>query len=249
MLPSNFLCDTTQTFSYELQQLPVSINSSQIKYFHQFLCDRHFHLPKNSKFAVVIEPENREYLLNQLGEIGGFYLLSQSKWEFENSQYIDFNQDRYHRTIGNVFANAVSLPQEGNEFTTAGSGNGFLKTPIFTDRSVFQPLATSFFETSTSFVDLILRPWTMVVARKGLVARSQSESIKATITVYQMDLADGNDGMARPQRIRKIWKFYKCVPSSISSDEVAHDQNGINLRQASFIYSDYDIADVAVNLT
>jgi hypothetical protein len=248
MLPSNFLCDYSQTFSYELKQLPVSINSSQIKYFHEFLCDRHFHPPFNSRFAVVIDPENKDYLLDQLGEIGGFYLLSQSKWEFENAQYIDFNQDRYHRTIGNIFTNAVQLPQESNSFITAGSGNGFLKTPIFTDRTDFTPLAMSFFETSTSFVDLILRPWTMLVARKGLVAREQSESIKATITVYQMDLADDDDGIPKPQRIRKIWRFYKCIPQSISPDVAGHDQNKINIRQASFVYSDYDLADVRVDL-
>jgi hypothetical protein len=243
-------CGISNPEYYALCELPPSINSSQIKYFFNFLCDPHFHLPLKSLFAVVIQPESPWYLLNQLDKVQNHFLshwnATGRKWQFDNRDSVYFHQTQYHSVIGCIFASDVRLPGEGVTTNRVGVNQGFLNSPIATGRNDITPLGVGFLETSTSFVDLIIRPWSLVLSHHGLVARPTDQSIKATITVFQMDITEE----CQPQRIRKIWNFYGAAPVTLNADDLSHnDKDMVNKRQVEFVYMDYDVTDLPLYMS
>ena len=104
----------------------------------------------------------------------------------------------FQRVTGCIFANNVTLPEESITIKTATLENnrGFVPGVVAGDRRSYadKPLALSFFETSTSFLDFVIRPWVILAGHYGFVARrgdtNRSKSIfnvKTNITLLHFN--------------------------------------------------------------
>jgi hypothetical protein len=153
--------------------------------------------------------------------------------------------DSVQNVIGCIFAQGVVLPGEDISLEYAGisegSKRGFINAPIINGRANFQPLEVGFLDTNRSFVDGFLRPWSIVVAHKGLIAsRETEEDIKAAIVVHQL----ARNGTDKDSVIRKSFLFTECAPINISGETL--DYSGgteFPKLQAKFVYNKYAVYD------
>ena len=142
------------------------------------------------------------------------------------------------KTIGCVFAQGVRLPKERNIIGYTPPIRGFLGGPVAQGREPAQPLILDFLETYLSFVDGILRPWTILSEHRGLVARPKAESIKTNITVIQYGFTSQNLAPIA----RKIWNFYDVCPVGITSATYDYSNGEVERRTGiEFAYNKYDL--------
>jgi hypothetical protein len=143
--------------------------------------------------------------------------------------------------VGCIFLDGVDIPTETLMGTNAPINNnrGFIPGSILGDRDAFSsnPLTLQFKETNTSFTDMVMRPWVILAAHKGYVARPPAESIKTNITIIQYSRTYQNIS----QIPRKIWKFYNCVPLSVSSRNLSYDTEQVDKYDVRFIYDKYSV--------
>ena len=100
-------------------------------------------------------------------------------------------------------------------------------------------MEVGFLETNNSFVDTFLRPWSIIVAHKGLIATQLSDSIKATIKLHQL-ARNGKDDTR--SLIRKTFVFENCAPINISNESLDYSPStDFPKMQAKFAYSRYYI--------
>lgn len=149
-----------------------------------------------------------------------------------------------HTMTGCVFARQVTLPSEkitaGNEGLDYG---GFQAPATASGRQKYGALNVTFLETNASFLDLILRPWTVLVGYNGLVARDQNSS-KAVKCRFADIVMLAKSGANKPMVIRKLYRFYNLAPISIESEEYSYAQDGLKYSNVSFVYDGYVVQDV-----
>ena len=149
-----------------------------------------------------------------------------------------------HTMTGCVFARQVTLPSEkitaGNEGLDYG---GFQAPATASGRQKYGTLNVTFLETNASFLDLILRPWTVLVGYNGLVARDQNSS-KAVKCRFADIVMLAKSGANKPMVIRKLYRFYNLAPISIESEEYSYAQDGLKYSSVSFVYDGYVVQDV-----
>jgi len=142
------------------------------------------------------------------------------------------------KTIGCVFAQGFQLPKETIPITYTNQRRGFLGSPISEDRAPKQNLTLDFLETNLSFTDAILRPWSILVAHKGLVARPAGEGVKTNMTVIQY--AKTNQNLSPIPR--KIWTFYDVAPTHIGETQYNYYDEEVEVRTGvQFTYSKYQV--------
>jgi len=93
-------------------------------------------------------------------------------------------------------------------------------------------------ETNTSFVDVVMRPWVILAAHRGFIATLPGQSsVKTNITVIQYAKTFQNVS----QIPRKIWKYYNCVPTNVSTRNLTYDKEDIESYDVTFLYDTYTI--------
>lgn len=202
-------------------------------------------IPLKFNWVLVIEAKSAQAqnLLNMIKTVdSGIY--ENSGWQISDSASTTFNDDLH--AMGCIFAQGVNLPGESvkTEYTVIeGSNRGFINAPYINGRSDFEPLEVGFLETHKSFVDGFLRPWSILVAHRGLVAQQDSvKDLKANIRVYQLSRNPTNDAGSI---IRKTFVFENCAPISISPETLSYaPSNDFAKMQVKFTYSRYYISDV-----
>lgn len=212
-----------------------------ITYFHDKICSLAYNVPLKSSWVLFIYPNNKEYLLNQISLLNSNY--ENKNWNVGNSAR-KTTDDPVQNVVGCIFAQGVNLPGEdvGFEYAgiTEGSKRGFINAPIINGRKDFEPLEVGFLETNSSFVDSFMRPWSIIVAHKGLIAMPRDRDIKATIVVHQL----ARIGTDQDSRIRKTFIFNNCAPINISSESLEYSSSSdFPKLQVKFAYSRYAIAD------
>ena len=149
-----------------------------------------------------------------------------------------------HTMTGCVFARQVTLPSEkitaGNEGLDYG---GFQAPATASSRQKYGTLNVTFLETNASFLDLIIRPWTILVGYNGLVARD-SASPKAVKCRFADVVMLAKSGAKKPMVIRKLYRFYNLAPISIESEEYSYAQDGLKYSNVSFVYDGYLVQDM-----
>ena len=238
-LPTNCGNITPQFFKTCSINGAPNITQGHVSYFHSLLCDWALNVPLNFQWVVVITAKNKSYLFNQIQQI--IPSLEPAGWNTTssiNDTWTAATQD----VIGCIFAQGVNLPGEAintkHVGIESGSNRGFINSPIIMGRSEFPNLDMGFLETNRSFVDGVLRPWSILVAHKGLIASQQS--IKADIDVYEL----AKNGDCAPTAIRKMWHFEDCAPIYISSEEKNYTSTSdYPKRQANFVYNSYYVTD------
>lgn len=144
--------------------------------------------------------------------------------------------------VGCIFLDGANLPDDtlGSSSAPIENNRGFLQGNILTNREAFEnaKLTLQFRETNTSFVDFIIRPWVILAAHKGYVARQNpAENIKTNITIIQYARTYQNIS----QIPRKIWRYYDCVPLSVGTRNLTYDTEKVETYDVPFIYDRYSI--------
>jgi hypothetical protein len=217
------------------------LTRNHITYFHKTLCNWAYNVPLKFSWVLVIDAVSKNFLLNSIKDIErGYY--EDTGWKISKSVDATFSEN-VQDTVGCIFAQGVTIPGETikTEHTVIeGSNRGFINTPIIAGRTDFVDLEVVFMETNRSFIDGFLRPWSIVVSHRGLLAYPNNQSIKANITVHKL----ARIGTDQNSKIRKTFVFENCAPISIDNDSIAYQADTEFPKvKVKFAYSRYYIKD------
>lgn len=144
--------------------------------------------------------------------------------------------------VGCIFLDGVNIPDDTltGAAATIDNNRGFIQGSILEGRSAFADnnLTLQFRETNTSFVDMIMRPWVILAAHTGYVAKQSAyDNIKTNITIIQYSRTYQNIS----QIPRKVWNFYNCVPLSVGTRNLSYDTEQVDKYDVPFIYDRYSV--------
>lgn len=145
--------------------------------------------------------------------------------------------------VGCIFLDGVNIPDDTLEgsFAPIENNRGFNQGSILANRAPFanNNLTLQFRETNTSFVDAIMRPWTILASHQGYVAQpNEGETgIKSNIIIIQYSRTYQNVS----QIPRKIWTYYNCVPLGVSTRNLSYDVEKVETYDVPFIYDSYTV--------
>jgi len=215
-----------------------NILHGHIPYFHAKMCEWAYNIAQEWSWVVIIDAHSKSTLLQKIKST--LPTIEPAIWEV--SQIVDDTmKDEVQNIVGCIFAEGIRIPGENTAIEyvgiTDGSRRGFINAPIINGRTDFQPLEIGFIETNQSFVDGVLRPWNIIGAHEGLLARPRENSIKADIHLYQL----AKYGADTPSIIRKAISFYDCVPIDISTQDIQYGSVEYGKKQVQFVYNYYGI--------
>jgi len=149
-----------------------------------------------------------------------------------------------NRVTGCVFAQGVNIPS-GQTLDTqkdkifGDKQRGFLPGQISSGKNAFDNLTIQFRETNTSFVDFVVRPWSMLSSHFGFVAREAGDlrDMKTNITILQYT----RSYQKISQIPRKIWTFYNCYPVSVDNKNLTYDAEAMDIHSTQWAFSNYAI--------
>ena len=171
--------------------------------------------------------------------------------------------------IGCIFCRSVDFVGEKNESDILQvQTRGFRPSPIVGYRSgnFLNNLTLSFYESSVSFIDHIIRPWTILMSYYGTVTRNPStdpdraadianlrRDIECIIFTrggspdFQKDSAvniakakktvNGITTYNYPSKVRKIITFKNCFPTTFSNIDYNHNETGNKLETVNTTFS------------
>jgi hypothetical protein len=170
-----------------------------------------------------------------------------SAWSIGSGIVSQLTKTEYQLTteslIGCVFARQITLPGE-----TIGTSNegvdyaGYLGPATSSNRDVYKKLSIVFTETNASFIDLILRPWSILVGYNGLIAR-QPGSPKNVKCDYADIVFLAKTGANSPMAKRKIFRFYNIVPSIVPGMSQTYASEGMIYGAVDFAYDYYSVLE------
>jgi len=203
--------------------------------------------PLQSQWIAIIESYPaalNSSVLRGLERIGG------------NSNAFDINIAKtlltsypFQRVSGCLFCNSANIPEESYSVKSASIENnrGFIPGVVSGDRRAYadKPLTLGFFETSTSFVDFVMRPWVILGSHFGFTARRgdtpssrSSFNVKTNIILMFFTRTYQNVSMVP----RKVFKFYNCAPIQVPNQEYAYEEPGVvRSYNVSFAYTNYTV--------
>lgn len=151
------------------------------------------------------------------------------------------------RIIGCIFSNSVSIPAEqfNVDSVSVPNNRGFLPGILGSNRQVDPPTLTiEFRDTNTSFIDHVIRPWTILASHFGMAARPgdtpttrDALNMKCNMTLLQYGRTLNSISMVP----RKVWNFYNCVPYNIGEQNYNYSDETVNNIMTRWTYSNYTI--------
>lgn len=230
----------------------VGVSPSLIKSFLDFISNPETSIPLNSNFFMQFEIPG--VVQKETDGYENFEPESNDWKELQAKRNLLFSQHNSDTTaVGRAvsfFGNGIVLPQESLS-VDRGSAilNGGLLGGVYSSNRVQQQnVKTTFLETETSFIDLVLRPWVILTSHLGLIARGENATVKTTLTifVYSKYPKDINTNDRPAVKVRKIYKFYDCAPVSISDAGYSkHDwgkNNSLPVAAVDWAYNYYTIS-------
>lgn len=159
----------------------------------------------------------------------------------------------FQSVIGCLFAHEVTIPSEQLDVgsVTVANNRGFLPGVVANGRSTEPPtLAITFRETNTSFVDSVIRPWSILTAHYGLASRpgdsatnliavKDPKNIKTNISILQYTRSLQNTSMIP----RKVWQFFNCAPFNVGEQTLEYTEEHLATIPTRWTYSNYTVAD------
>jgi hypothetical protein len=149
-----------------------------------------------------------------------------------------------NKVIGCVFAQGIDIPSMQKLSTSKtkvfnDKQRGFIPGQISEGKNSFDNLTIQFRETNTSFVDFVVRPWSMLSSHFGFVARQQGDlrDVSTTISILQFT----RSYQKLSQIPRKIWTFYNCFPVSVGNQNLTYDQEAMDINTTEWTYSNYTV--------
>lgn len=159
----------------------------------------------------------------------------------------------FQRVLGCLFVHGVTIPSEQYDVGSVSVPNnrGFLPGIIANGRNTEPPsLVLEFRESNASFVDSVIRPWSILTSHYGLVARPNDrfdvvgnsydeKNMKTNMMVLQYSRSIQNVSMIP----RKTWMFYNCAPYNIAEQSLEYGEEKLEVLTTRWTYSNYTIAD------
>ena len=142
---------------------------------------------------------------------------------------------------GCVFVRQVGLPGESIEASNVGLDYGGYMAPATANtRAKYDPLSLTFLETNASFLDFVIRPWTIMVGYNGLVARAPKSSKYVKASFINVIMYAKTDSQLD---IRKIYTFENAAPINIGGETYSYTEEGLRYTDVKFVYDRYYILD------
>lgn len=145
--------------------------------------------------------------------------------------------------IGCVFARQVTLP--GESITAGNDGldySGYRAPAITSGRQSYKKLQIYFVETNSSFIDLVIRPWIILVGYYGFIARSNPTNNPRSVKCNSLDVVYlGKTGAYSPSIKRKIVRFYGIAPVSVNGLSNTYASDGMQFTSVDFTYDSYSV--------
>lgn len=143
--------------------------------------------------------------------------------------------------FGCRFIEEVSnLPSEevGETSIQWDNAHAFQKPFISGGRKPLQPFELKFKEMNSSFVDILVRPWAIAVARDGLTAPADPRE-KLTTNIFIVEYSRAVNG--KPSVPRKQWVLFNCCPISVETDSLKQtdDQGTWPVKSTKWAYTNY----------
>lgn len=181
----------------------------------------------------------QKQLIDKEGRSGNGWNLSKDVTKY----LVDGKLQYANHHIGCVFARSVTNPSESVNVVDNGLNYGGYQGPVITNGREKQGIMEAvFLETNASFLDLVLRPWTILVAYNGLIARNKNSPkyVKASsIDVCQLAKAGPNN----PMVIKKIVRYFNVAPVGIQGDTLEYTDQGIKYSTVRFAYDQYVVLE------
>ena len=120
------------------------------------------------------------------------------------------------------------------------NNRGLVPGRVAAERGVPDNLVIEFRETNTSFIDNIVRPWSIMASHYGFVARNPDDikNVLSTVYVYQL----GKTFAGAPNVHRKVWAYHNCVPTRINPVQLTYDVDSQNeLTSTQWSYTHYTL--------
>lgn len=208
-------------------------------------------LPMSTQWIVLIE---RFPVALQTSFIQALERVDAGKQGFDISAAVNILAAApYQRIVGCLFANNVTIPSEQYDVSsvTVPNNRGFLPGIIAGGRQTEpQSLVIDFKETNSSFVDMVIRPWTILTSHYGLVTRPgdavtdigtkyDDRNMKTNIIILQFTRSLQNVSMIP----RKTWTFYNCAPFNIGEENLEYTEEKLETVSTRWAYSNYTVAD------
>ena len=208
-------------------------------------------IPMTTQWIVVIE---RFPAALQSSFIQGLERVDASRQGYDITAAVEMLKSYpYQRILGCLFVHSVQIPSEQYEVSsvTVQNNRGFLPGVVASGRVTDAPsLTMEFRETNTSFVDSVIRPWTILTSHYGLAARP-GDAVKPTGTFYDLKNMKTNMMILQFSRSlqnvsmipRKTWYFYNCAPYNIGEQALEYSEEKMQVITTRWTYSNYTIAD------
>jgi hypothetical protein len=217
--------------------------SNAIPNFVDLLDNWSYHYPLPSQWAVEIPlPSGISQSLE-----GDIQELEHPEWEI-NTAFSELTKHEVLKkdTIHCFFVDSVQLQPEnaGASSTSIGDGgniNGGLIPGLYsTGRADFasRALSITFRETAHSFADFVIRPWIILAAHLGRIA-DRNNDIKTNITVYSYGKSRGSSKLPT---IRKIHRYYGCIPAKVSALDLKYDDGSIMTYSTEWYFDRYSVS-------
>ena len=180
--------------------------------------------------------------------------------------------DKFVKNIGCIFCRSFDFGGEVNSSSVPEMDvRGFRSVPYAGGRNsaLFGSLGLTFYESSVSFIDHIIRPWIILMSYYSTIARNNAvlgnnriSDLKQDITCYLMtrtgigntqqqrdvnQILNGNTGSGianynNPWGVRKTIVFKNCFPKDMSTlDYNQNNNNNLETSRTTFCYTNYEI--------
>ena len=208
--------------------------------FHEHISKWESGIPLQTLWLARFSPQDSNSFNSFYRAIGvDINMDSNIKFGIDITDQEKILNDYTNGAIGCFYIQSIKLPVDS--FATkdadldAGSG-GFLTGVVGSDRAKnsSRSLTIDFLETNLDFIDLVIRPWMITAAYRGLLARKES-NFKADIDLVQFTRSDVDD----KRTIRKRYQFFDCVPTNIPGNSLTYTAEEIRTVSVQWAYNTY----------
>ena len=171
--------------------------------------------------------------------IGADILMDSQKFSIQKKDQIKIFNGDINGSLGCFYVQSIKLPVDGFATSDASLENagGFLTGIVGADRAKnsSRSLTIDFLETNLDFIDLVIRPWMVTAAYRGVLAR-KTNNFKTNIDVVQFTRYK-NDVDSR--LIRKHHQFFDCVPYNIPGNPLSYTAEEVKVVGVQWTYNTY----------
>ena len=261
------------------QQLPYNPPQLSTNFINNFTTPHTKFLDALSQYAAAVPLKTFWVVQFQIPQLIAEQNLSQLSETFRNNDLAKqtLSNPKFTRNIGCIFCRTFNFTGEKNSSAVPEMDiRGFRSVPYAGGRnsSIFSSLNISFYESSISFIDHILRPWIILMSYYSTIARNDGLSqnygiadLKQDITCHLMTRtgvgktdeqkqsntqfnSSSNSAIPNynnPVSVRKTITFKNCFPMDMGTLEYAQmDTNSLETVTSTFCYTNYEVSHTPI---